>query len=122
MNGEHGRPLPRRHCDACGKRLHLKRYASGLLESRTNYETRRNCDRACMGAAARARSRRRPIRAHETKPPCGVPACDRLARSKGLCLMHYQRARRHGSPLAPRMKPGPKPRYAARVGGIDHGT
>ena len=38
---------------------------------------------------------------HRPKSGCGAAGCDRLAWSKGLCLMHYKRERR-GTPLADR--------------------
>ncbi len=39
---------------------------------------------------------------------CAVDGCDRPAKAKALCEMHYRRQRRTGSPTGKR-RPGPKP-------------
>jgi len=49
---------------------------------------------------------------------CSTEGCERDARTKGLCGMHYLRLWKHGDPLC--KSPPPKPRAKCSVPGCDN--
>lgn len=57
------------------------------------------------------------MRERQVKATCSAGACDRPARSRGLCTNHYSRAKRAGQlwPLPPAEKPAPAPPSIGRV-------
>ena len=51
----------------------------------------------------------------KTPVPCAVSECNRTAKGKGLCSIHYHRMRRHGDPTAGGISSGSHVRYLQDV-------
>jgi len=51
--------------------------------------------------------------------PCSVDDCDKPAKTRGWCAMHYTRWRRHGNLFVKRKPTNPRPRNTCSVAGCD---
>ena len=88
------KPDPEKNCEACGKPLARKRFASGRLEDRTVFLKRRHCSQSC------ANSRKVVTRsAHQWRAkPHRKSACEECGTTKRLHVHHKDKNWRNDDP------------------------
>ena len=90
-------PEPERYCEACGLRLHRRRWANGELEAAKAFAVRRYCDRQCKGAA-QANARLSHWTARKLARSLMGDTCTRCGTSEGLQAHHTDGDVRHNTP------------------------
>jgi len=86
-------PVPAKNCLACGAPLVRKRWENRVLEDRSNFASRKYCNRACMAAAMEGVMRAVPSpmtsRVQSGKAAKGTCEACGKARSKGRLYVHH---------------------------------